>query len=299
MNTITNKDRMEMFKGCTKEDQLRFFLQTIFPKAGGFIELRFISPEKTIQRFYSSINDIIAEWHHIQEINKTGFNIYFGVCQRTSRSGRSDAVKEVSVLWADIDDPAYKLEKASPMPDIVIASGRGFHLYWLLSSPIPANGKTRMILKGLQKHVKSDTVHDFARVLRMPFTTNWKNGKACQVLQFSNNRQPASIFDQFAIAAADVPPIELNLSGDIADIDVDAIGLPPNLIQMIKIKRENGQRSENDMRTLITLVSKGLSDLQIFSIFMKYPIGDKSRKQKGYFEHSLRKAKAYVKNNEF
>jgi hypothetical protein len=116
-------------------------------------------------------------------MNAAGLNVYFGVCRRASESGRSEAVKELTCLWADIDRGDYDWHTIDPPADIVVSSGRGFHLYWLLTSPIPADAQARAILRGLQRRVGSDAVHDFARVLRLPCTINHKNGKPCAVVK--------------------------------------------------------------------------------------------------------------------
>ncbi len=71
-------------------------------------------------------------------------NLYFGVCPRFGRAGQFDLewqIRKVVALWADIDnisvDEALKrVEDARlPPPSIVVNSGNGVHLYWLLDSP--------------------------------------------------------------------------------------------------------------------------------------------------------------------
>lgn len=72
-------------------------------------------------------------------------NVFFGVCPRFGSNGRFDLawqIRVVRVLWADIDhetvDGALKrVEKAGlPKPSLVVNSGNGVHLYWLLDCPV-------------------------------------------------------------------------------------------------------------------------------------------------------------------
>jgi len=70
-------------------------------------------------------------------------NLFFGVCPRAGRDGFDLAwqIRTVRCLWADIDDvtPEVGLQRCVdaglPAPAIVINSGNGAHLYWLLAEP--------------------------------------------------------------------------------------------------------------------------------------------------------------------
>jgi putative DNA primase/helicase len=71
-------------------------------------------------------------------------NIFFGVCPRAGQKGRFDLawqIRTVRALWTDIDhvtveDALIRVEKAGlPAPSIIVNSGNGVHLYWLLDAP--------------------------------------------------------------------------------------------------------------------------------------------------------------------
>jgi hypothetical protein len=71
-------------------------------------------------------------------------NSFFGVCPRVGRDGRFDQawqIRTVHTLWADLDDctadqALERIEAAGlPLPSIVVASGHGVHVYWLLDTP--------------------------------------------------------------------------------------------------------------------------------------------------------------------
>jgi hypothetical protein len=69
-------------------------------------------------------------------------NVTFGVCPRLGGSGRFDKawqIRTVRSLWLDLDDctPDEAIKRAEqnkfPTPSVVIGSGHGTHLYWVLS----------------------------------------------------------------------------------------------------------------------------------------------------------------------
>jgi len=71
-------------------------------------------------------------------------NLFFGVCPRVGPNGRFDLawqIRTVRVLWADIDhvsvEEALARVRAAglPEPSIVVNSGNGVHLYWILETP--------------------------------------------------------------------------------------------------------------------------------------------------------------------
>jgi hypothetical protein len=71
-------------------------------------------------------------------------NLFFGVCPRFGDKGRFDLawqIRAVRALWTDMDhvsveDARERVGKAAlPQPSIIVNSGNGVHLYWLLSDP--------------------------------------------------------------------------------------------------------------------------------------------------------------------
>lgn len=68
-------------------------------------------------------------------------NIFFGVCPRFGDRGRFDLawqIRTVRTLWTDmdhvtVDEARMRVAKAGlPVPSIIVNSGNGAHLYWLL-----------------------------------------------------------------------------------------------------------------------------------------------------------------------
>lgn len=80
-------------------------------------------------------------WKNAPELH---LNQFFGVCPRYGGYGQYDQawqIRTVRCIWADIDnitkEEAFERIKAArlPPPSIVVWSGNGVHIYWLLEEP--------------------------------------------------------------------------------------------------------------------------------------------------------------------
>jgi hypothetical protein len=84
-------------------------------------------------RRWAALNRLAAKSHA---------NMFFGVCPRPKKGcERSIHIRIVRCLWTDIDhctpdEALQRCEKAGlPRPSIVVSSGNGVHVYWLLAEP--------------------------------------------------------------------------------------------------------------------------------------------------------------------
>ena len=110
---------------------------------------------KAISYLLIGVKDQAGNWHPFPErlvnnvrrqnerAGRTKANIFFGVCPRLGTDGRFDLAWQicvVRVLWTDIDhitvdEARQRVTKADvPTPSIIVNSGNGVHLYWLLDS---------------------------------------------------------------------------------------------------------------------------------------------------------------------
>ena len=113
----------------------------------------------------------------------------------TSFRGCIESAAALVALWADIDtaggnhaskDPPTaeqaraRLAELPLSPSIIVASGGGFHLWWLLSEPEVLHDsaerqRAAAIIKAWARLVGGDlAAADLARVLRLPGTTSFK-----------------------------------------------------------------------------------------------------------------------------
>lgn len=158
------------------------FFSSLFPDSNnGFVELRALP--SLAQSFFrprdlSGISKFV-ETHRDQ-------NLYFGVAsRRTRKSGRSENCYAVRCLYCDIDfkttpeaEARPRLDRFPIKPSIVVQSGGGLHVYWLLKEPLTLpEDKDRLVslLRRLAAAVGADlSSAEPARVLRVPGTLNRK-----------------------------------------------------------------------------------------------------------------------------
>lgn len=122
-------------------------------------------------------------------------HVYFGVFP-ASKPGewwkrvKNDDVPAINCLFTELDakDARYGSMDAVwervnnldplPQPSVIIHSGGGLHLYWLLHEPFELTADNRQGVKDLLKRwvaeIGGDDVKDLARVLRVPGTVNIK-----------------------------------------------------------------------------------------------------------------------------
>jgi hypothetical protein len=133
-------------------------------------------------------------------------DVWFGLATRKrkldmgQRGGRSEC-DAIGALWVDIDiagpnhanasgmlpdaDMARHLIRSFPIrPALVVKSGGGYHAYWPLDEPLPAD-EADLLLKrwaatwaahSAENGCAVDNVFDIPRVLRVPGTVNHKHG---------------------------------------------------------------------------------------------------------------------------
>ena len=144
-----------------------------------------------LTRNTEQIAGFVAKW------NRPGRGLYF--CTATLRADATqrakDALAELVALHADVD---FKSTVAAPEtieqtiaqlatpPTRVHHSGHGLQLFWRFKTSIPATAKSiarhERLLRQLANHVGGDLACcEAARLMRLPGTTNSKNGDCIPV----------------------------------------------------------------------------------------------------------------------
>lgn len=221
--------------------------------------------KRIVQKLYSTVDSAISAAANLCD---EGFDAYFGVAKyATDTSRRADNVQHLNALFLDIDCNPEKPEtegypagqedgldalrdfvRAYELPDpIVISSGRGLHVYWLLDEPaLPEEWLP--VAEGLkaacQKHgLKADPVvtSDLARVLRVPGTQNFKTTPPTDVVFFEGEltAHPLETFrSAFEVTEAPRPPLSAMAQDDpVADA---IIGNYQNIFKTIVLKTSEG-----------------------------------------------------------
>ncbi len=146
------------------------FLEAIFPP-GSMVNIRPIETWKSgtrnprtsrvdyegVQHVLLGIKNGDGQFHHssdwlkgrlqrvVDRAARERTNVFFGTCSRAGSGGKYDRawqIREVALLWADIDDThdlaelKKRIKSAGlPGPSIINDSGHGFHVFWILGVP--------------------------------------------------------------------------------------------------------------------------------------------------------------------
>lgn len=213
---------------------------------GSWHALRFSSPEDVALEFPGGRVDA-----------------FFGVNPRkkgTQLFGRNEDVSRINVLVADIDRVSDVREAAAPYaiePTAVVASGGGFHLYWLLDESTSNDDTTGQWRRAFTHLGTSDAVHDAARILRIPESDNSKYTprRKVQIIDLSPTRTyPAWIFRK--LPALRKLTRQRLYTGDSKDFE---------------------SRSERDYSIVNELVVRGWTDDEIAYLMEISPAGERYR----------------------
>ena len=131
--------------------------------------------------------------------------------QDFNEGGKKDSIKHVTTLCADLDygSEGHKTESKSEtreealqaidsfliQPSIVVDSGNGFHIYWLLveTYELESPDYVESIQKAIIAQMGCDPgTQDITRILRLPETNNLKNPenpKPVKVVRFNPEKR--------------------------------------------------------------------------------------------------------------
>jgi hypothetical protein len=195
----------KVFRGTLQSDDFDVEVRCLYQTG----EIDFRSPR---QFWFRTLLEFERRWPEVAQLNADGYDIHFTVLPRLSGPRKNKehplpSIPTVSVLWADIDVGRGKpfrtikralrrVRKLKFPPNIIVKSGTGLHLYYMLKKPrkIPRDRLERS-LRSLAILLKADVAAARAsRLMRVPGTFNWKrggNGKLVMV------RYPSGLLHRF------------------------------------------------------------------------------------------------------
>ena len=165
----------------TQTATLADFFAALFPGAEGLIELRALP--SGAQGFFAR-DDLDAVDRFLRDQGKQ--DLYFGVAyRRTPGSGKLENCGKLYALFCDIDfkstpEPEARalIEKFPLKPSIVVRSGGGLHVYWVMREALVLEHEAEYalsLLRRLALYLNGDlNSAEPARVLRVPGTMNLK-----------------------------------------------------------------------------------------------------------------------------
>lgn len=179
------------------------FLKRVLPSEGFYCAIVINNGSAPQQSFVGSVEELAT---NCQRFDAAGNNTYYATSSFKTRLTRTQANTQLTkVLFLDIDcvddeKHEYKTQRdglkalanfitATGMPKpMIVSSGRGLHVYWVLSEALPKHEWQPLAdaLKGTFKANGFDfdpaVTADSARVLRPVGTHNPKNGKEVTLL---------------------------------------------------------------------------------------------------------------------
>ncbi len=178
-----------MIAKFTRKDFLDAIFAQYYKEHRGFILVKSFKrgDPKMSTRYFPNI-EILAKEHYGEERD-----VYFGICPRERMKAEKEHVHYILALWADLDigpeghddkkvffegpQQAAKAIRSFPRaPSIIVESGRGAHLYWLLKEVTEITDPERIekLLGNISDHLQCDTDPSLDTVLRLPETVNTK-----------------------------------------------------------------------------------------------------------------------------
>jgi Mn-dependent DtxR family transcriptional regulator len=167
------------------------FIKKLFSELNGYIEIREIANGHAKTKYFKSVKDLINNYD--PSIDK---NIYIGMMTRNKKRGKLQDTLKTRALWLDFDDVESYIEveyilnmNNLPQPSIVVNSGHGYHVYYILDKA--AGREIEPVIKKLAYTTGADgKATDLARIMRVPGTLNVKkpyNPVKCEVMSMSKN----------------------------------------------------------------------------------------------------------------
>ena len=284
------RGRSKRKESTGEKARLRLFFKVLFQRVNGFVEIKTIKGRQAKRYFYptSDLERLTSDLTSgLPEFKDT--NVFFGTCPRKERRGKEENVDEIACVWVDLDCYGERIEKLRKLkqfnlkPSIIVNSGRGLHLYWLLDRVYPIkNQKERLKIKGyvrgLSKALGGDSAFDLIRVLRVPGTTNLKepdNPLPVKLSEFNPDRK---------ITLKDLEPywVKVEEAREIKDVEFGII--PKRFFSILAEDTQlkaiwQGKRpdlkdqspSSYDMALANWAVAHGFTDSQTASILRERP----------------------------
>ena len=183
----------------------------LFKGCNGYIELRAIREGDNARICFIFLD---GSWQSIgEEVDKfcekhKNMNLYYGLSTRDGKGGAGENVVSIPCVWAEIDFKNIKEDKVKGVldcfplkPSIVVNSGGGFHLYFLLDKPVDltigsefrgtdvrkVNDWIRLELNKLGECALDD-IGDIPRIIRLPNTKNHKypDKPLCEIIEIND-----------------------------------------------------------------------------------------------------------------
>lgn len=178
------------------EHQEKYY-QLLFSNYSNYIEIRLISKTGEVTTLFLTYKELL------NFPTPTDTNVYVGIYERNKKgSGTAENCTKTNAIYLDfdngmsIDEIKYRIDiEGLPQPSMIVNSGHGFHVYWLLDKP--RGHELKPIIMKLQQVLHADSkATDTARLLRIPDTMNVKSDPvSCKLIESNDNKATVKQFE--------------------------------------------------------------------------------------------------------
>jgi len=213
-------------------------------------------------RMPEDVERFVTKW------DRRGRGMFFCVATLEQRKRNKDNAREIAFLWADLDfkgidstqDVTAALARLRYPPSLIVKSGHGLHLYWLLKEPADAvaeRERLEAVLRLLADHVAGDLqVCEVARLMRLPGTHNTKGGEWIEVIAMDTGgaRHTLEDLEEWLAEAA---PILRRKAGSGRGLGLDPSADSPNPNPFLAAAQALGWKPPVDVAARLSAMSYG------------------------------------------
>jgi hypothetical protein len=173
----------------SRKDFLEALYSEYFRKREGFIMVRTVKrlDPRVSTRYFPNL-EILAKEHYQEDQN-----VFFGVCPHENMKADKGQISYITAIWAGLDfnssghsgtnfyfsnkAQAAKAIRSFPLPpSIIVESGWGVHLYWLLTevTPLTSIEAAERVLSGISSYFLNKSGVKIDSVMRLPGSFNCK-----------------------------------------------------------------------------------------------------------------------------
>lgn len=246
----------------------------------GYVGVTYIAPEgvavdgaRVLTHFAPMPLQYELDLTNVHAMNARGYSVYFRVMVQSQRHdeyhrGKASESIYTGVLWSEVDfkdvseDEALEaINSIAHKPSLIVRSGGGYHLYWLLNEVLCTNGAhysgergralyvepadLKRTLRGIAAAIgcADRKVSELARVMRLPDTINTKperHGARCVVL----SETAAATYDYRELEMTYAPLVHSEIQMLRPTLNVPSADLPAVLRDYLANGTAQGGRND-------------------------------------------------------
>jgi hypothetical protein len=253
----------------TRKDFLEALFHEYFRKREGFVLVKTFrnNDRKTSTRYFPNVEILAKEQYTPDQ------NVFFGVCPHENMKPDKAFIQYLVALWAGLDispegysgkqvyffgqAQAAKAVRSFPLPpSIIVESGAGLHLYWLLKriTPIEDVEALEELLGRINQYFQCGTPSGIDSLMRLPGTANCKvpsSDVTCRVKYVNTDfRYDLEEFEKLNLGPVESPATGGSFLDSVPesplDLSVSGQGrVPAGPVDSVPVKREIPREPED------------------------------------------------------